>query len=117
MPSKIFERRLPSSSPNPDLVYCSWLCVVCRCPWWRLPSHPRRLRENYKVGKSGSTSKNAVYQHYSDMCSERGIEPAINATYFGYVTKEIILYLYIYISMAIPQQPPATSQPATRVGD
>jgi hypothetical protein len=36
------------------------------------------------VGKSGSTSKNAVYQHYSDMCSERGIEPSINATYFGY---------------------------------
>jgi hypothetical protein len=43
-----------------------------------------RLRENYKVGKSGSTSKNAVYQHYSDMCQERGIEPSINATYFGY---------------------------------
>lgn len=45
------------------------------------------LRENYKVGKSGSTSKNAVYQHYSDMCSERGIEPSINATYFGKLVK------------------------------
>ena len=42
------------------------------------------MRENYKMGKSGSTSKNAVYQHYLDMCSEKGIEPSISATYFGY---------------------------------
>lgn len=42
------------------------------------------MRENYKMGKSGSTSKNAVYQHYLDMCQEKGIEPSISATYFGY---------------------------------
>jgi len=51
---------------------------------WRLPSHPRRLRENYKVGKNGSVSKNSVYQHYFDSCQEKGIEPVISATYFGY---------------------------------
>lgn len=45
------------------------------------------LRENYKMGKSGSTSKNAVYQHYLDMCQEKGIEPSISATYFGKLVK------------------------------
>jgi len=45
------------------------------------------LRENYKVGKSGSTSKNAVYQHYLDMCKEKGIHPSISATYFGKLVK------------------------------
>jgi hypothetical protein len=44
-----------------------------------------RLREHYKVGKSGSVSKNSVYQHYYDACQEMGIEPLLSATYFGKV--------------------------------
>jgi hypothetical protein len=46
-----------------------------------------RLRENYKVGKNGSVSKNSVFQHYYDACQDKGIEPVISATYFGKLVK------------------------------
>jgi len=46
------------------------------------------LRENYKLGKNGSVSKNSVYQHYLDMCKEKGLEPWISPMYFGKLVKK-----------------------------
>jgi hypothetical protein len=47
-----------------------------------------RLRDNYRFGKSGSISKNSVYQHYLDECRGRGLETDINQTYFGKLVKK-----------------------------
>ncbi len=59
-----------------------WLCVTCAL-WSR-----GRLRDNYRFGKSGSISKNSVYQHYLDECRGRGLETDINQTYFGKLVKK-----------------------------
>jgi hypothetical protein len=68
-----------SFTANTAVVTRGW----CTCARVHVCVRCGRLRENYKMGKSGSTSKNTVYQHYLDMCQEKGIEPSISATYFG----------------------------------
>jgi hypothetical protein len=46
------------------------------------------LRDHYRLGKSGSISKNSVYMLYLEACQARGLETDINSTFFGKLVKK-----------------------------